>query len=104
LAGSGYEFPKEPQNEVTMNMIMTAEEIFGRKINLNPYEELFEKPQTAEQSDEMNKINEFVGYMVEANNRKTKFDLEKCAEKCGLDLENAKSIAEQMGKMLSKYN
>lgn len=104
LAGSGYEFPKEPQNEVSMNMIMTAEEIFGKKINLNPYEVHFVKPETQEQSEGMSKINEFVGYLMEANNSKMKFDLEKSAEKCGLDIENAKSIAEQLEKMLSKYN
>jgi hypothetical protein len=98
----GNEFPENPEILATPAMLSIANKVLGVDGELNPYEKCFTKEPSPEGQKELDKINVFVKSLVECLNSKKKYDIAKLASSAGIDLENAKSIAEHLIKQVNE--
>jgi hypothetical protein len=97
----GYELPASAENRVTLTMLYTVKEVLGRDIQINPYEKSFSEPEN-QHSEELEKINIFLKFLMDAHNADKEIDIEQFATLAGIDSENAHTIAEQTMKTLDK--
>lgn len=73
-------------------MLVTAERIFNRKLELNPYEKLFTTESSPEVNEEIEKMNLFLQLALPAINAGKKPDIAALAKQAGVDA----SLAEQL--------
>lgn len=98
----GYRFPKEPENRVTMAMYLTAKEVLGREIEINPYEKLFTEKPAPSDAAELDKINNFLKRLMDSINLRTDYDLRELALSTGIELETAKDLEKQIREKLGR--
>lgn len=98
----GMKFSDNPQILVTMAMLMTAKEILQRDMEADPYEKLFAVKPAPGADREMERLNQFVGLLMEHINAGREYDIRKLAAQAGIDYENARRIAEQIGEKMVK--
>ncbi len=97
LIKAGLQIEPEADLVVTHSMLTTAEDIIQRKIQLNPYADLFESEQEAEEdSEELDAINRFIEIARDSYNSRIQPDIPKLAAKAGVDLETAEAVWKQM--------
>lgn len=101
LRQQGLDLDPEPEVEVTPGMLLAAEEILSRKIELNPYEERFVERNAAKE-EEMDKLNYLLSLAMPMLNNDEPLDIEKLAAEADVDVETAKSLVEAMQKQLRK--
>lgn len=92
LNGYGLGLPTESQIHIHPTMLVTAERIFNRKLELNPYEKLFTAESSPEVKEELEKMNHFLQLALPAINAGKKPDVEALAKQAGVDV----SLAEQL--------
>lgn len=95
----GYDLSIHPHDNVSPGMLSTASDILRRDITINPFENLFDPKTENEQFDE---LNVFLELLIESFNNKQEPDIREMAEKAGLDVKTAISIAEQVAQNLNK--
>ncbi|MEX0883862.1 MAG: hypothetical protein WDZ72_10355 [Cyclobacteriaceae bacterium] len=96
----GMDLDDVPDIHVKPSMLNTTEEILKRKIELMPYELLFEPKQDPESDAELEKINQLMALALPDINAGKKPDIDGLAKKVGVDIDTAKEILEQvMGKL-----
>lgn len=88
----GLGLPAEPQIRVHPSMLVTAEQIFNTKLELNPYGKLFTTESSPEVKEEIEKMNLFLQLALPAINAGKKPDVEALAKQAGVDV----SLAEQL--------
>ncbi len=98
----GYDLPESPEKRVTLAMLQTVKEILGKDIQLNPYEKSFEEPVKQEDPQELEKINKFLRFLMDAHNTGQKIDIDKFASSAGIDSETAQRFAEQVMKKINR--
>ena len=98
LSNAGLDLSSEADIMVSPGMQITAEKILNKKIALNPYEKLFDSVVNEEQSDELKRINHFLGLALPLYNEKKEINMQELAEKAGISVESAISIWEQVRK------
>ena len=84
--------PGESQIRIHPTMLVTAERIFNRKLELNPYEKLFTTESSPEVKQEFEKMNLFLQLALPAINAGKKPDVESLARQAGVDV----ALAEQL--------
>src|SRR5690606_6991403 len=82
----GFGLPTEPQIRVHPAMLVTAERIFNRKLEVNPYEKLFTTESSPEVKEELEKMNHFLQLALPAINAGKKPDVEALAKQAGVDV------------------
>lgn len=97
----GFEFPEEPENRATPAIISAVEEIFGKEIELNPYEKLFTEESLPDVKEELGMVNIFLEKLTDALNLGAEIDLQELAALSGIELEKAQEIVEQVRKKLN---
>ena len=98
----GNEFPANPEILATPAMLSIANKVLDVEIETSPYEKYFLKNPLPNEQKELDKINVFVKNLVDRLNNKQKYDIATLALSAGIDLENAKNIAEHLIKRLDK--
>jgi len=84
--------PTESQIRIHPTMLVTAERIFNRKLELNPYEKLFITESSPEVNEEIEKMNLFLQLALPAINAGKKPDVAALAKQAGVDV----ALAEQL--------
>lgn len=102
LQQQGIKLHPEPEVEVTPGMLITAEEILRRKIELNPYEERFVDEEETE-SEELGKLNHLIKLLLPLVNNKEPVDIEKLAGESDVDVEVAKILLKNMEEQIRKF-
>lgn len=92
LNDCGFGLPAEPQIRVHPTMLVTAERILNTKLELNPYEKLFNTDSSPEVKEEFEKMNLFLQLALPAINAGRKPDIAELAKQAGVDV----SLAEQL--------
>lgn len=93
----GYDLPPEPHDNVTPGMLTTASEILKRDIVINPFETPLEPEASPGLDDEgLERVNTFVGLLMEALSNGKKPDVKQMADKTGIDLATAEDITKQL--------
>lgn len=82
----------EPGIRVHPTMLVTAEKILRKEIQLNPYDELFTGESSPEAKAELDKLNVFLGLALPSINEGKKPDVEALARQAGIDV----AVAEQL--------
>ena len=88
----GLGLPTESQIRIHPTMLVTAERIFNRKLELNPYERLFTTESSPEVKEELEKMNLFLQLALPVINAGKRPDVEALAKQAGVDV----SLAEQL--------
>lgn len=101
LRQNGMELDPEPMVEVTPGMLLTAQEILRRKINLNPYEERFVDRDNKE-NEELKKHNHLLQLAMPFINNNEPLDIEKLAAEADVDVEVAKDLLEKVREHIQK--
>lgn len=89
----GFNFPVVPYLRVRPQMVLTAEAILKREIDINEYEQFFKEQSDPETSDTLDRMNEFTGLVLTDINAGRKPDIEDAARKTGVPLETAQDLA-----------
>lgn len=88
----GLGLPTESQICIHPTLLVTAERIFNRKLELNPYEKLFTTESSPEVKEELEKMNLFLQLALPVINAGKRPDVEALAKQAGVDV----SLAEQL--------
>ena len=75
-------------------MLATTEKILRKKLQLNPYEKLFEAESSPAQKGELEKINKFLQSVLPELNSGEMPDIEVLATQAGIDKVFAKELLE----------
>jgi hypothetical protein len=103
LVRVGVQIEPDADIAVTQSMLTTAQDIFGRKINLNPYVDLFETSnKESGNNEQLDAINRFMALALNFYNTGTQPDLEKLADESGIDVETAENIWKTVVKQVDK--
>ena len=92
LYDHGVRLPDEAHIRVHPTMLATAELILNRKLELNPYEKLFNIKQSPQVTQEIEKLNVFLQLVLPAINAGKNPDVEALAKQAGVDV----ALAEQL--------
>lgn len=85
-----------PDIHVKPGMLTTATDILKRKIELMPYELLFEPEKDPKKDEEMDKFNQLLGLALPYINEGKIPDYESLAKQTGMDVEYVKDFMEQV--------
>ena len=88
----GFDLSLEPQIRIHPSMLITAERILKKKLDLNPYEKLFTPESTSQAKAELEKLNRFLQSVLPLINAGKKPDIKALAKEAGVD----SSLAEQL--------
>jgi hypothetical protein len=88
------EIDEEPQIRIHPSMLATTEKILRKKLQLNPYERLFEAESSPVQKVELEKINNFLKSVLPELNSGKMPDIEVLATQAGIDKTFAKELLE----------
>lgn len=88
----GYGFTEIPFLKVRPAMLSTAGDILNKEIELNEYEELFDKDTDAETDKEVERLNDFLGLVIPAFNEGREPDIDEAVRITGIDPENAREL------------
>jgi hypothetical protein len=88
------EIDEEPQIRIHPSMLATTEKILRKKLQLNPYERLFEGESSPVQKVELEKINNFLKSVLPELNSGKMPDIEVLATQAGIDKTFAKELLE----------
>ncbi|MBF0432260.1 MAG: hypothetical protein HQK83_13330 [Fibrobacteria bacterium] len=100
LNKTGYDFPFNPDVSASPVMLQVVKRFFNIKHDLDPYGKFFEKNQEPANTEEMGKLNVFMGMLMKSLDSRETFDISEMAEEAGVDLETAEQIAESVAKKL----
>ncbi len=82
----------EPDIRVHLSMLVSIKHILGKKIQLNPYEEVFKIEPTPEAQDEMDKLNRLLALALPVINAGREPDFRALAKEAGVDEETAREL------------
>jgi len=99
----GYPISSESDIRVTTTMVITASKILRKKINLLRYESLFAEKTTPKQQESLDGINRFLGLILKDVNEGKVPDIALFAAAAGIDLDQARTIYEQVKDIPGKY-
>lgn len=88
----GITAPELADIRVSFQMISVTEGILKKKIKLDPYENIFEKPAPPDKKENLDKINNAIQLMLPDLNAGRTPDFESIAGKTGEDTENLKAV------------
>ena len=94
----GYEFSQDPDIRVNMSMLITAGKILKKKLELNPYENLFHVDTPPEDKEFLDRMNTFMRSILPDINTGRTPDIEKHAAAAGVDIETARDLVQQLMK------
>lgn len=95
----GFALPAEPDLQINPSMFSTAEKILKKKDHIFDYMSLFEEPPSSPEDTEiMDKLNEFLALAMPEINSGRQPDVEALAKKTGLDPESAREIISDLLK------
>lgn len=100
LKQHGIDVPSEPGVRVHPTMLVTAEKILRKEIELDPYYERFTTETTPEAAAEVEKLNVFMELALPAINEGKKPDVEALARQAGVDVAVAEQIVENTMKRI----
>jgi hypothetical protein len=92
LNDQSFNFSAEPQVSLRPTMLVTAEQILNRKVEVNPYEELFAIESDPEVEDNVERMNQFLKAILPEINAGRKPDIAALAKQAGVDV----SLAEKL--------
>lgn len=98
----GYPFDYDPEVRVHPTMLNIAEEILNREIVLNEYEGLFSAEPSEAETEESDKINHFLSLVIPELNAGENPDIQKMAQKAGIDLSVAQGLVSHVIDRLNK--
>ncbi len=94
LNEAGFDLNEEADIHVSINMVTSIEKILKKKLNLNPYDTLFQQIRSEGEKKMLEKMNHFLSSTLPALNEGKAIDLEKLAAEAGLDLKTARELWE----------
>jgi hypothetical protein len=92
MVKAGYDLSPDADIAVTPGMLSAAEIVLDKKIVLNPYEKLFSKQKDEAESDELKRINRFLGLALPFYNAGKEPDIKRLAEEAGIKQETAAEV------------
>jgi hypothetical protein len=96
----GLNFSADPFLRVNLTMLTTAADILKRKISLNEYEHLFSKETTKSDTENLDRINALLKYVLPDINAGREPDIGALAKKAGVDIDTVKDLIKQItGKL-----
>ncbi len=98
LATAGHSLNLEAGIAVSSVMILIAEKILNKRIELNPYENLFKLRVDEEESQNLEQMNRFLQLVLPYYNTGKEIDVKKLAAQAGIDEGQALSIWEHLKK------
>ena len=98
----GHGFSDEPDIRVHLTMVTTASDILRKKINLLPYEHLFDKESTPAQKETIDKLNDLLKLALPEINAGLQPDIKALAKKAGVDPQVAEDVIRHTMKRLNK--
>lgn len=102
LNACGYGFSNEPDIRVHLTMVTTASDILRKRINLLPYEHLFDKESTPNQKDNLDKLNDLLKLALPEINAGRQPDIKALAKKAGVDPQVAEEVIRHAMERLNK--
>lgn len=84
-----------PDIWVNMSSVITMEQILRRKVRINPYESLFEKPTVPEKDEQLEKLNIAMQMAMADFNARREPDYEAYAKTSGVSVEELQPIIER---------
>jgi hypothetical protein len=102
LNAYGYGFPGEPDIRVHLTMVTTASDILRKKINLLPYEHLFDKESTPAQKEDIDKLNDLLKLALPEINAGRQPNIKALAKKAGVDRQVAEDVIRHAIERLNK--
>ncbi|MBN1951135.1 MAG: hypothetical protein JW801_08020 [Bacteroidales bacterium] len=94
----GYNFPEVPYLRVRPQMVMTAEGILNKNIQVNEYAGMFHKDKDPEDSGVLDNLNEFIALVLPDLNANRMPDIAEAARKTGVDLDTAQNLVDTIMK------
>ena len=88
----GFGLPTEPDIRVQLSMLTSIKHILGKELQLNPYEQMFERKSSPKERDTMNRINQFLSLALPFINAGQEPDVHALAKETGVDEETAREI------------
>ncbi len=98
----GYDLPVNPENRVTLNMVKLTEKILGVKLDLNPYADSYKDEEEYSIDPELDKINLFVKFLLEAHNANENYDIKELANVAGISLDMAYDLEKSVQKSIDR--
>ena len=96
----GFNLPGKSQIRIHPTMLVTAERILRKKLELNRYEKLFTPETSPDAKEEVEKLNLFLQSVLPAINAGQNPDIEALAKEAGLDSSLAKQVvADTIGRI-----
>jgi hypothetical protein len=98
----GHVFSDEPDIRIHLTMVTTASDILRKKINLLPYEHLFDKESTPAQKEAIDKLNDLLKVALPEINAGLQPDIKALAKKAGVDPQVAEDVIRHTMERLNK--
>ena len=88
----GFGLEEEPDIRVQLSMLVSIHHILGKKIQLNPYEELFKVKPGPEAQDEMDKVNRLLELAIPVIDAGMEPNFWELAKEAGVEEEMAREV------------
>lgn len=98
----GYHFSDEAFLDINSSIVITAQDILGRKVMLNEYEDLFHVEQSKEEKQGLDAINSLIARVLPDVNAGRKPDIEGMAREAGVDPETASNLLHMLMEKTGK--
>ena len=95
--------PETPDVFVTLAGQSLVETLLGRKLVINPYEELFKEEISPERQAELDDTNRFLRLLLTAHNNDEEYDLQELAKEAGIPYETAQELSTVLQESLAKH-
>jgi len=93
---NGLKIPTEPEIRLHLPMIVCIEAILGKRLQLNPYEELFNIRSTPQEKANLDRLNHLLSLALPYINSGQTLDVTALAKEAGVDEESARGVLDQM--------
>lgn len=101
LNRNGFGLEEEPDIRVQLSMLVSIDNILGKKIQLNPYEESFKVKPGPEAQDEMDKLNRLLELALPVIDAGREPNFWALAKEAGVDEQMAREVLETI---LDRFN
>ncbi len=98
----GYHFSDEAFLDINSSIVITAQDILGRKVMLNEYEDLFQVEHSKEENQALDAINSLMARVMPDVNAGRKPDIEGMAREAGVDPETATDLLNMLMEKTGK--
>lgn len=95
---AGIHLEARPDIRVTAAMLLATRKILNKKVELNPYEAMFEQRMSPEETEQLKKLNAFMSMILPLYNSGEKIDIPKLAKEAGVDEETAQDLWKKVKK------